>query len=85
MATRLAPRAFGGLKLGLGLGLGAEADVGASAAPRQHRQRSDGGLGAAELVDQGTEGGGSHILAADQPEPGDTLTVIQTRRGLGRR
>jgi hypothetical protein len=78
------PQAFGTLKLGLGFGLGAKADVGASAATRQKRQRGDGGLGAAELVDQGTEGGGSHVLAADQPEPGDTLRVIQTRRGLGR-
>ena len=40
------------LEFGLGFGLGAKADVGASAAPRQQRQRLDGGLGAAELIDQ---------------------------------
>ena len=65
-------------ELGLGFGLAAEADVvSAAAAARQHRQRIDGGLGAAELVDQRAEGGRPDILAADQAEPGEALTTVE--------
>jgi hypothetical protein len=68
------------LELGLGFGLGAEADVGAASAPRQKRQRVDGGLGAAELIDQSAERGGPDILASDQPKPGDALTMVEPAR-----
>jgi hypothetical protein len=76
------PQAFGSLEFGFGFG--AEADVGASSAPRQERQRSNGGLGAAKLIDEGAEGGGPHIFASDQSEPSETLMMVQARRGLGR-
>jgi hypothetical protein len=49
------------LEFGLGFSLGAKADVGASSAPRQQRQRLDGGFGATELIDQTAEGGGADI------------------------
>ena len=75
MATELRTESLGSGKLGLGLGLGAEADVvNAAAAAREHRQGVDGGLGAAELVDERAEGRRTDILAADQPEPGKPLT-----------
>ena len=39
------------------------------------------GFGAAELIDQRAEGCGPDILAADQPEPAQALTVVQLERG----
>ncbi|MBB3978097.1 hypothetical protein GGQ64_003311 [Rhizobium azooxidifex] len=60
------------------LGLGAARDPdrpdGAAAAGklRQHLQRR---LGRAAMVDQVAEGDGADIVAADQPQPGDPLSV----------
>jgi hypothetical protein len=55
-------------ELGFRLGHRAEAEVlGAAAAAGQRRQRLDRRFRAAELIDQGAEGSGAHILAADQP------------------
>ena len=74
-------QAFGTLKLGLCVGLGVKADVmGSAASPGQHRQRGDGGLGAAKLIDERTEGGRPHIFASDQPEPGDALRAAEPWR-----
>jgi hypothetical protein len=72
-----------GFDLGLGVREAAEADLlRPPAAPRQVRQRFDRGLRPAELVDQGAERGGADILAADQPQPGETLGVIEACAGL---
>ena len=78
--------AVGAGKFGLGLGFGAEPNVvGPAAAPRQHRERGNGRFGPAELVDERAEGRRSHILASDQPEPGNTLTAAEPWGGLSRR
>ena len=77
MATRCAPARVGGFKLGVSLGFREDTDRGAAAATRQRRQSSESSLGAAELIDQGAEGGRSDILAADQPEPAPALTIAQ--------
>ena len=71
------PGAVGSLKLGVSLAFREDTDRGAAAATRQRRQRSESSLGAAELIDQGAEGGRSDILAADQPEPAPALAVAQ--------
>jgi hypothetical protein len=85
MATRLAPKLSAAHELGLGLFLAAEAHVvNASPATRQHRQRIDGRFSPAKLVDQRPEGSGPDILAPDQPEPREALTMIQPRGRLGR-
>ena len=77
---------LGVIELSLGLGLGAEKDVVRSAAaPGQQRQRGDGGFGAAELVDERAEGRGPHILAPNQPEPGEALGTAEPRGGRCRR
>ncbi len=69
--------AVGSLELGVSLALREDTNRGAAAATRRRRQGSEGSLGAAELIDQGAEGGRSDILAADQPEPAPALTVAQ--------
>ena len=71
------PGAVGGFKLGVSLGFRENTNGGAAAATRQRRQGSESSLGATELIDQGTEGGRSDILAADQPEPVPPLTIAQ--------
>ena len=76
-------QAVGNRKLGFRVFLAAKADVmDAPAAARQRGQRVDGGLCAAEFVDKGPERRRTDILAPDEPEPGKTLTVAQTRRRL---
>jgi hypothetical protein len=78
--------AVGAGKFGLGLGFGAEPNVvGPAAPPRQHRERGNGRFGPAELVDERPEGRRSHILASDQPEPGNTLMAAEPWGGLSRR
>ena len=70
-------------KFGFGLGFGAKPDVvGPAAPPRQRRERGNGRFGPAELVDESAEGRGANVLAADQPEPGKTLTAVEPRAGL---
>ena len=76
----MSPGAVGSFKLGVSLALREDADRGAAAATRQRRQGSEGSLGAAELIDQGAEGGWPDILAADQPEPAPALAVAQLDR-----
>jgi hypothetical protein len=71
------PGAVGGFELGVSLGFRENTNRGAAAATRQRRQGSESSLGATELIDQGTEGGRSDILAADQPEPAPPLTIAQ--------
>src|SRR5665648_26755 len=80
MATRFAPRRSAASSSASAFFLGAEANgLGAPPAARQHRQRLDSGFGAAELVDDGAEGGRSDILASDQPEPAQALARGQSR------
>ena len=83
----LGTKAFGRLKLGLGFHRGAETNaLGAAAGTQQCGQGLDCRFRTAKLIDQGPEGGGANVSAADQPEPSDPLTLVETRaspRGIG--
>lgn len=66
-------------KFGVGFLLGADADGFSGATgcrkPGKFRKR---GFGRAEAVDEVAKGGGTDILAADQPEPVEPLPVGQS-------
>jgi hypothetical protein len=79
-------QAVGAGELGFRFGFGAEPNVVRPAAPpRQHWERGNGRFGPTELVDESAESRGAHVLAADQPEPGKTLTAAEPRAGVRRR
>jgi hypothetical protein len=71
------PGVLGGFELGLGLGLAEDADRGAAPAARQGWQGVERRLCAAELIHQRPKGRRADILAADQPEPAQSLAVAQ--------
>jgi hypothetical protein len=72
--------AIGCFKLGFGLSFGEDADRSAAAERRQCSERC---LGATKLIDQRAEGRGPEILAADQPEPAQALTIVQLNSRTG--
>src|SRR6185436_2740324 len=61
----------------LGLGPAAHLQQQAPAAAGELRQGLEGRAGAAILVDQGTEGSGSHAFRADEAKPVETLLIRQ--------
>ncbi len=79
---RACPYALGCGEFCFGFGLAAEAD-GAAATAGERGQGCKSGLGAAELVDEGPESGGSDILAANQSQPCEPLAVVESRSLLG--
>jgi hypothetical protein len=86
LTDRDEPRAkpLGLIKLGLGLLFAAEMNVAhAAAAARQNRKRLERAFRAAKLVDQRTERGRPHILAADEPQQVQPLTAVEPRLTLG--
>src|SRR5581483_3571409 len=71
------------LELGRRLRLRADAYRLAAAAARQLRQRRQGRLGAAEVVDELAEGDGPDVVAADQPQARQPLGGIERRLRQG--
>ena len=62
-------------ELPLGLLARADAGSGCAAATGKRRQCIECGTGAAEVIDQITEGARTDIVAADEPQPVDPLVV----------
>jgi hypothetical protein len=69
------PGVLGSFKLGLSLSHCEDADRWAAATARQGRECVERSLGAAELIHQRPKGRRADILAADQPEPVQSLAV----------
>jgi hypothetical protein len=72
------PEASRGFDLALGLLDGADAPgLLRAAAPRQARQGVERGFGAAGMIEERTEGAGTHIVATNKPQPVEPLPVRQ--------